>query len=82
MSNITINNNNNNGSCYARALYDFHGESSEDLYFLQGDIILVQSKNEISGWWTGKFICSASSKSGSSNINSSSSTRQGIFPGE
>lgn len=67
-----------NVPCYARALYDFNGETEEDLYFSQGDIILVQSKNEISGWWTGKFMASANASASSTGA----ATRQGIFPGE
>jgi len=43
------------GGGQARALYDYEGESANDLSFREGDIISIIDKSDPSGWWEGEL---------------------------
>ena len=51
--------------CQAKALHDYTAAAQDELSFGAGDVIDVEAKDEVSGWWQGKL------KNGS----------RGIFPG-
>ena len=40
---------------FARALYDFTGESEEELRFKMGDVLIVRQEHS-SGWWVGELF--------------------------
>ena len=41
--------------CLAKALYDFDGSAVGELDFVEGDIIKIEAKDEVSGWWKGSI---------------------------
>ena len=42
-------------NCYARALYEWHGEEAGDLSLKVGQLVNVHDRNA-SGWWGGKIV--------------------------